>query len=144
MLLLFLSISRRTKIYFSSLLANYQKTKKIIFNLRQPPRSRNVDDRHSRVKIPKFTEIPKIIITGKRFVGKNYLFIIQQMDKVPTKYLLGPKRKLTLWNRSKMHENIGRNGPRPNRTGNDIEYLISCDRFVETFTYLLFNRKWST
>ena len=43
----------------------------------------------------------------------------------------GPQKELTCWNRSKMHENNGRNGPRPNRTGNDIEYLISCDCFVE-------------
>ena len=111
------------------------KNKNLIFNLRQPLPSRNVDDGHSKVKIPKFTEIPEIIITSERFVENNYLFVIQQIEKVPTKCLSGPKRKLTLWNRSKMHEKIARDGPRPNKTGNDIEYLISCDRFVEKFTY---------
>ena len=30
-----------------------------------------------------------------------------------------------------MHEKMDRNGPRPNRTGNGIEYLISRKRVVE-------------
>jgi len=55
------------------------------------PWPRRNDDRQSKVKIPKFTEIRKII-TSEHFVENNYLFIIQQSENGQTKRLLDPSR----------------------------------------------------